>query len=345
MRNPHIEYYLHYHLDIFCGWCYNTCGNYFNKKWSEKMQTTAENDILEGFGDSKFRAIVQKAMPLRSLAKSDFTLVELKILDIYLARINSHDPSRRTVRLKKGEVEELLGVQRIRKETLQKRLDRLFTPIKVELECPEGYEDAFRRLVLFEYIDFYKRDGQWEIELTCTERAMVGIFNIENLGYLKYKLMNIVNLKSRYSYVLYLFLENSLRSEVRVPIDRLKEELGCKGKCYDDYRLFNEKVLKPAVAEINEKTTLNCDYFTARDKETNKISGIIFEVHNTYAVSEKAASVNNNSPEGVFDNVPDEYLTDEQLQIKYKGKAVNIVGSGNNREVRIWRNEYKNAVK
>ena len=53
------------------------------------------SDII-GLGNPD-KLTVQKSNPLQSLAKTDLTLPELKLLDVYLARIDSHDPEKRTV--------------------------------------------------------------------------------------------------------------------------------------------------------------------------------------------------------------------------------------------------------
>lgn len=282
-------------------------------------------DYLEGFRDGEDKkAVVQKSLPLRSLVKSDFSLGELKILDIYLARINSHDPSKRTVKFTKGEIENILGVDRIRKEELVKRLDKLYTPIEVELDVPQGYREAFRRMILFECVDFYlNEDGAWEIALTCTQGAMTAIFNIDNIGYLKYKLANVVNLKSRYSYALYILLENSIRSEFKISLEKLKQEMYCTSKSYDNINFFHEKVLKPALKEVNEKTTLTCDY--AMIKKGRKITDVLFtitrgqmaQVQNT----EQPVVEQNPLPSYLdFSNIPDEFLTPQQLEVKYRDR-------------------------
>lgn len=53
--------------------------------------------------------VVQKSRPLLSLWQSDFSLQELKILDVYLGRINSHDKEHRSVVFRKGELENIFG--------------------------------------------------------------------------------------------------------------------------------------------------------------------------------------------------------------------------------------------
>ena len=266
-----------------------------------KDQKLVENNrlVLQGFREAK-RAIVQKSNPLLSLNRKDFSLAELKLLDIYLARINSHDPEHRTVRLKKREIENILGVDRIRREELEKRINKLFVPITLEMDVPEGYEEAFRKMVLFEVVDLYRRkDGYWEIELCCTEKAKTAIFNIENLGYFKYKLANVIKLKSRYSYSLYLFLEQSRKSEFALDFETVRDIVNCTSPfAYSEeqgYKQFNFKILKPAAQEINEKTTLEFHYETVKDVG-NKRRGYIFYINKEKPERKKKIEKNNFTP-------------------------------------------------
>ena len=78
------------------------------------------------------KLIVQKSNPLRSLSETGMSLVEFKILDAYLSRIDSHEPDRRFVRFGKGELERLLGVTKISKKDLSDRLDGLFRVVTIQ---------------------------------------------------------------------------------------------------------------------------------------------------------------------------------------------------------------------
>ena len=85
---------------------------------------------LEGIGrDPENKLIVQKVNPLFYLGRSDLSLAELKIMDMYLARINTRNPNQRTIRLTKGQLEEALGVTRINRDDLEQRLRNLHQPI------------------------------------------------------------------------------------------------------------------------------------------------------------------------------------------------------------------------
>ena len=144
---------------------------------------------------------VQKSLPLFSLWRSDLTLAEFKILDTYLSRIDSHKPDKRTIVFEKGELEKLLGVKRIRIEELDERLKHLGTPIKIDDNTSKNKK--FARISLFEKAVAEQDEyGLWQVELTASQSAMKYFFNIENLGYLRYKLRCITSLTSRYTYIL-----------------------------------------------------------------------------------------------------------------------------------------------
>ena len=90
--------------------------------------------------------VVQKSRPLLSLWQSDFSLQELKILDVYLGRINSHDKEHRSVVFRKGELENIFGEVQIKPEILDKRLDHLMKTVKIP--DPDGEDGFMRRLTV-----------------------------------------------------------------------------------------------------------------------------------------------------------------------------------------------------
>lgn len=214
-----------------------------------------------GFDENYEKTLIQKTNPLQTLSQTNLTLLDLKILDTYLARIDSHKPEKRYVRFEKGEIEEILGVEKINKIDLINHLKRLFQPIEIHLT-----ETKSQLVPLFEKATLEKDDyGVWQVDLACHEDAMKFIFNPENLKYFKYRLGNVIKLTSRYSYVLYLYLEQHRKKEEwNVPLDELKQILNCKGSSYNAFFDFNDKVLKKSWKEINEKTTLKYDYTAIR---------------------------------------------------------------------------------
>ena len=153
-----------------------------------------------GIPSNECKLVVQKSNPLKTLSETGMSLVEFKILDAYLSRIDSHNPDKRFVRFEKGELEKILGVKRILKDDLDSRLDGLFKTVTIR----DKHKDrGFTKIGLFERAEAKQDDeGLWQVDLVCTPSAMEYIFNIEVMGYLPYMLKNIFELTSRYSYVL-----------------------------------------------------------------------------------------------------------------------------------------------
>jgi plasmid replication initiation protein len=231
-----------------------------------------KTEVLEGHLNDAY--IVEKSRPLFSLWRSEFTLGEFKILDTYLSRIDSHDPQHRTVRFTKAEFEKLLDVERIRPEALKERLKHLIS-CQVELD-----EKKIKGVINLFSSAFVVRDDfeQWQIELSCTPEAMKYFFNIEELGYLRYKLRSIIQITSRFSYVMFMYIEmNRYRKQWTVGVNELKKILCCDdSEFYADFKHFNDKILKYCHKELTEKTELRYTY--TPNKVGRMIKDITFTV-------------------------------------------------------------------
>lgn len=204
---------------------------------------------------------VQKSLPLFALWRSELTLAEFKILDTYLSRIDSHKPDKRAVMFEKGELEKILGVQKINNKELEERLKHLMGNV---VKIPDGDEKkGFRLISLFEEAVAEQDDyGLWQVKLECTQKAMKYIFNIENLGYLRYKLRCVTSITSRYTYIMFVYLEaNRFRKSWEVPLNELKEILNCdKEETYKAFKRFNDLILKKVQKEMHEKTECRYEY-------------------------------------------------------------------------------------
>lgn len=219
---------------------------------------------IENLGRDTDKLTIQKSKPLFALWQSELTLAEFKILDTYLGRINSHDDEHRTVKFEKGELENLLGVKQLKPQVLDDRLQHLMTTVRIP---DKNNKRGFTRIALFEKAHAEQDDyGVWEAELTCTESAKKYIFDVENLNYLRYKLKNIINIKSRYTYIMFLYLwENKYRGTWEEPIDKLKSILNCDNEpTYKEFKRFNDLVLKKVHKEIHEATDIKYDYETVK---------------------------------------------------------------------------------
>ena len=233
-------------------------------------------DPIVGLGYEN-KLTVQKSLPLFALWRSDLTLSEFKILDTYLSRIDSHKPEKRAIILEKGEIENALGIQKINNQDLKLRLKHLMGNV---VEVPDKDEKkGFQLVTLFEEAEAEQDDdGLWNVKLECTQKAMKYFFNIENLGYLRYKLRCITSLTSRYTYIMFIYLEaNRFRKSWEVPLEELKKILHCENEAtYNEFRFFNVKILKKAQKEMHEKTECQYSYFPI--KRGRSVKAIRFEV-------------------------------------------------------------------
>lgn len=226
------------------------------------MAKKKKSALIEGAGRKPDILLVQKSRPLFALWRSDLTLQEFKILDTYLARIDSHNPEKKVVVFEKGELEKLLGVSKINLPQLKERLKHLMGNV-VEVGDPQRPK-SMHLITLFEEAVATQDEttGLWEVHLECTQKAMKYCFNIEKLGYLRYKLRGVVNLQSRYSYILFLYLENHRKFKTwTIDLDELKSILKCDSEgTYKEYKRFNDLVLKRCSKEIFEKTDQRFTY-------------------------------------------------------------------------------------
>lgn len=225
-------------------------------------------DLID-IGQNPDTHIVQKTNPLLTLSETSLTLAEFKILDAYLARIDSHNPDERFVRMEKGAIEKYLGVTQIKPSDLEKRIDNLFQTITIR---DEDKPYGFTKIALFEKAVCYQdEDGLWQIDLGASASAMEYIFYPENLGYLRYRLKNIVDLTSRYSYILYLYLENNrFRHSWEISLSDLKSLLQCTAERYSQFKFFNAEILKKCQKELCEKTDCHFTYEPLKKGRTVK---------------------------------------------------------------------------
>lgn len=134
------------------------------------------------------------------------------------------------------------------------------TTIKIE---DSSTKRGFTRIALFEKAVAEQDDcGLWQVQLECTRSAMKYVFNLDNIGYLRYKLRCITALKSRQAYILFMFLEsNRFRTPFEVELEELKTILCCeKEETYKQFKRFNDLVLKRIQKELNEKTECKFQY-------------------------------------------------------------------------------------
>jgi plasmid replication initiation protein len=203
--------------------------------------------------------LVEKSRNMVAMQCFSMGLQELKILDVYLSKIDPRDKNTRAVVFKKTEYEQLLGLEKIDAKRLEEYVTHLMRNI---INIPLS-DKKFRKHVLFPNATFEKINGEWTIALEINPQLDEVFFNIENLGYIRYRLQYTVKLQSKYDIKLYLFFklhEYNKPCAFNIQLSELKEKIECTQKSYNKYFLFNQKVLAPSVQRINSFTDINVEY-------------------------------------------------------------------------------------
>lgn len=297
----------------------------------KKLPSLPETPNLSGLGrkDKDYNNwLIQKSNPLKSLSETDLELQHFKILDVYLSRIDSRVPESRYVQFSKGELEQLLGYSRMHRDDLDKRLNGLFQAVTIR---DERKPNNFVKIGLFAKAECEQdEDGLWQVRLACTAEAMEYFFNVENIGYIKYRLKNIINLTSRYSYILFLYLyDNHFRKTWSVSVKELKAILKCSADTYNQFFRFNDLVLKKCFKEINEKTVLKYSYEPI--KKGRAITEIQFKIKTLDDILQPTetskATLNDNSEFGnQLTFLDSEEDSEEEIDIDYGSDLANLLG-------------------
>lgn len=221
-------------------------------------------------------SMVEKSRFLLGMKAPNYELGELKILDTYLARINARDPETKLVRFTKGEYERLMGLKQIKAPQLKKYTQAMLGKVVTIPYGKRGYE----QYTLFTHArcDQDPETLEWTVELGCNEKLEQVFFNIEEAGYLRYRLRNILPLTSKYSVLFYLyFKDNIFRQTFEISLRELREKLGVEdNKTYESFKYFKRDIIDKCVTEINDLTDIDISY--ERKTRGRLTVGLVFNV-------------------------------------------------------------------
>jgi plasmid replication initiation protein len=98
--------------------------------------------------------------------------------------------------------------------------------------------------------------------------------------YTKYKLKNVLSLKSKYSIRMYEILKcNAFKKQVIISLQELKNMLGANANYFNSFKDFKKRVLLQAQREINSITDLSFEFEEIRT--SRKITDIKFTITNS----------------------------------------------------------------
>lgn len=232
---------------------------------------------------SDIMAIINKSRPLFTLWCSDLSSYALKIFDVYLSKIDMDNPETKCVVFPKSLLEKIFGVKRIRKEKLEPALDQLMNNTvqiedKINGKCVKVWLNLMEAASLLATDHPENTSGVQQIKMICSAKAMKYIFNVQKKGYIPYELNYSISLKRKCDYALFLLLaRNRFRNTFEVKVEDLKKVLQCgKEETYDDFRHFNDLILKKAQKELAKKINYKFKYKTIKTGRT--VTSILFDL-------------------------------------------------------------------
>lgn len=143
--------------------------------------------------------LVSKSKTIIDLKNLDLNLQELKVLDVYLSKINPKNIDTAKVRFTKKEYCDLISVNSnwLKTKRLSKYLQHLFNNSVVEWLDDE--QENFKLHHLFEEAEYDKTTQEIILECGRSDYVRSMFFDINTCGYIKYALKNTLYLKSTYS--------------------------------------------------------------------------------------------------------------------------------------------------
>ena len=206
--------------------------------------------------------------------KYDLSALEQKLVLINIASIKFEDEHFNANTFRVVDMARLLKVT---PEMLYRDLKRAcdsLTNKKIYIQKEDG---SWEFLVLVPTAKYIAKTGT--VLMRLNEDAKPYLLQLRDM-FTSFELSNILNLKSKYSIRIYqLMKSHSYRKELIITLDDLKYRLSLDDKKQKSYRLFSnvsERVLKPAMREINDKTDITIDYEAI--KQGRKICALRFKI-------------------------------------------------------------------
>ena len=242
----------------------------------------------------KKQLTVEKSNELTTAVFINFDVSMLRLLEIFLSKINPRDPNNQTVTLTKAEFCELAGLHpKSKSDTLVNAVHKLQKEIIVfsyETEKRRGIRSA----VMFSMSDIYqdKDTGAVMIMLKSNPDLEWLFFNLGRHGYIKYALLDIIKMKHKASFLLHslfcmkLAIYKKPAAVMRFSVPYIRRAIGVEGETYEEFKNIRKK-LDEAVEEINMYSSLNVELrvikngkkviaveFTVKKKDENETNDI-----------------------------------------------------------------------
>lgn len=228
-------------------------------------------------------AEVQKINPNRlvikqgdklSFAQYTLSLTEAKFLAFVMAQIDMNDTEFKEYSIKVSDIAELTNAEQ--NETRLKKFAKTFQGKVITLDSPNGDFTTFN---WWHHITYVKGEARFLVQLHDYMKPLLLTFS-NHFG--KSSLLYISQMEKLYTPRFYYMLcsyQAQYKNELEFEVHELMNTLQVKKSFRNPdtgYGLFKQKILRPAVEEINKITDLNVT-FSESQKIGKKVTHIRFE--------------------------------------------------------------------
>ncbi len=183
------------------------------------------------------------------------TAREQKIVLTMVSMIEPSDGDFKNYRISIREFSEMLGLEGKAKYTEIKEITKELMSKSIEIPQDDGGWLLANWISSAKYIK-----GEGIIDLSFSPDLKPYMLQLKN-AFTSYRLSNILSLNSTYSIRLYELMKKWHHlGKWESSVDSIREKLGAITKSYSLYGNFKNKVLLPAIEELNEKTDLQIDF-------------------------------------------------------------------------------------
>lgn len=266
-------------------------------KRSTEIIVRNNDTAIVGLGKDPSALIVQKSYPLIMQLRAGLPLQALKVLDLYLSRINVKQQDKTLLFLKKEDIVKLLSLKTLRQSDYDALKKALYdAEIKV-VDEDSGIEFRIR---LFDSHFVFPTHFPYDFALCCSDKSKHYFFGIgPELHYAKYYLHEVIAIRSRHAYLLFSYLEKNRSQKVWVEsVDNLRDILNCEKesakkktkKTYVTFANFHNRMFIKAKEELEQVTDCRFNYQLIRTGKA--VTDIKFEIlPRTKPVSRKKSVV------------------------------------------------------
>jgi len=152
-----------------------------------------ESIVMDKLGKLKETHLVTKHNALNNMRADNMSMQELRMLSVYISRINPKDAATRQVKFSLADFQAIMGLGKVNIAYYKAVAKELLSKV-IFLTTASGGFDGFTLFSRFR-LDT-DENGQWYVDIIASEEAMPLFFDFRNGNYFKYELWNALTLKS-----------------------------------------------------------------------------------------------------------------------------------------------------